>query len=162
MSSVFVLCNLLQKWVCYACPKFWKFLPECTVLVGISRTVPHIWLFGPRNGRSNRPRGNYPRWCRFRGLSNRNTRSQVSVFWPLHVNHANHTGKCSAARRQVFDEEDIELGSRRPTAAIANSCSLVVIMYRIQTDARVITGNTTEIKNRGRRPRFFISRLYFP
>ena len=31
MSSVFVLCNLLQKWVCYACPKFWKFLPECTV-----------------------------------------------------------------------------------------------------------------------------------
>ena len=32
MSSVFVLCNLLQKWVCYACPKFWKFLPECTVL----------------------------------------------------------------------------------------------------------------------------------
>ena len=35
-------------------------------------------------------------------------------------------------------------------------------MYRIQTDARVITGNTTEIKNRGRRPRFFISRLYFP
>ena len=34
--------------------------------------------------------------------------------------------------------------------------------YRIQTDARVITGNTTEIKNRGRRPRFFISRLYFP
>ena len=32
-------------------------------------------------------------------------------------------------------------------------------MYRIQTDARVITGNTTEIKNRGRRPRFFISRL---
>ena len=26
--------------------------------------------------------------------------------------------------------------------------------YRIQTDARVITGNTTEIKNRGRRPRF--------
>ena len=32
MSSVFVLCNLLQKWVCYACPKFWKFLPECTVV----------------------------------------------------------------------------------------------------------------------------------
>ena len=31
MSSVFVLCNLLQKRVCYACPKFWKFLPECTV-----------------------------------------------------------------------------------------------------------------------------------
>ena len=31
MSSAFVLCNLLQKWVCYACPKFWKFLPECTV-----------------------------------------------------------------------------------------------------------------------------------
>ena len=37
-----------------------------------------------------------------------------------------------------------------------------LFMYRIQTDARVITGNTTEIKNRGRRPRFFISRLYFP
>ena len=33
MSSVFVLCNLLQKWVCYACPKFWNFLPECTVVV---------------------------------------------------------------------------------------------------------------------------------
>ena len=31
MSSVFVLSNLLQKWVCYACPNFWKFLPECTV-----------------------------------------------------------------------------------------------------------------------------------
>ena len=31
MSSVFVLCNLLQKWACYACPKFWKILPECTV-----------------------------------------------------------------------------------------------------------------------------------
>ena len=31
MSSAFVLCNLLQKWVCYASPKFWKFLPECTV-----------------------------------------------------------------------------------------------------------------------------------
>ena len=25
MSSVFVLCNLLQKWVCCACPKFWNF-----------------------------------------------------------------------------------------------------------------------------------------
>ena len=30
-AQFFVLCNLLQKWVCYACPKFWKFLPECTV-----------------------------------------------------------------------------------------------------------------------------------
>ena len=39
---------------------------------------------------------------------------------------------------------------------------LTVFQYGIQTDARVITGNTTEIKNRGRRPRFFISRLYFP
>ena len=40
--------------------------------------------------------------------------------------------------------------------------SIYIYMYRIQTDARVITGNTTEIKNRGRRPRFFISRLDFP
>ena len=39
MSSVFVLCNLLQKWVCYACPKFWKFLPECTV-----PEFEHGWL----------------------------------------------------------------------------------------------------------------------
>ena len=44
----------------------------------------------------------------------------------------------------------------------SNSCDRAVAQYRIQTDARVITGNTTEIKNRGRRPRFFISRLYFP
>lgn len=42
------------------------------------------------------------------------------------------------------------------------SQSMYVYIYRIQTDARVITGNTTEIKNRGRRPRFFISRLDFP
>ena len=41
-------------------------------------------------------------------------------------------------------------------------CRNQTMKYRIQTDARVITGNTTEIKNRGRRPRFFISRLYFP
>ena len=31
MSSVFVLWNLMQNWVFYACPYFWKFLPECTV-----------------------------------------------------------------------------------------------------------------------------------
>ena len=40
MSSVFVLCNLLQKWVCYACPKFWKFLPECTV----SPCLSFLWI----------------------------------------------------------------------------------------------------------------------
>ena len=39
MSSVFVLCNLLQKWVCYACPKFWKFLPECTVVAQTTQPV---------------------------------------------------------------------------------------------------------------------------
>ena len=35
-------------------------------------------------------------------------------------------------------------------------------MYRIQTDARVITGNTTEINNRGRRPRFYPRNLLSP
>ena len=47
MSSVFVLCNLLQKWVCYACPKFWKFLPECTVRFGVSRSL-HIAMDSAR------------------------------------------------------------------------------------------------------------------
>ena len=51
-----------------------------------------------------------------------------------------------------------ELNSKSVTRDIY----IYIYMYRIQTDARVITGNTTEIKNRGRRPRFFISRLYFP
>ena len=44
MSSVFVLCNLLQKWVCYACPKFWKFLPECTILPPGLCGFVHLYL----------------------------------------------------------------------------------------------------------------------
>ena len=49
MCSVFVLCNLLQKWVCCACPKFWKFLPECTVRTAsyVITKVKRDKLLGP-------------------------------------------------------------------------------------------------------------------
>ena len=42
ISSVFVPCNLPQKWECYACPKFWKFLPKCTVFISNGK----LWMTG--------------------------------------------------------------------------------------------------------------------
>ena len=46
MSPVLVLCNLLPRWVCYACQKFWKFLPEFTVVHKIlSRVRCFTYMF---------------------------------------------------------------------------------------------------------------------
>ena len=45
MSSVFVLCNFLQKMSVLRCPKFWKFLPECTVVLQCRAfAITHVCL----------------------------------------------------------------------------------------------------------------------